>query len=119
MGNCRDRKPRDKVHFRWASNSAGRNVSKARAGPERKLVDADRPFVPGRPARFGNPWRGKAPIANRHVPKRSTGVVSTACGEGNRVTGGSPEPVQETATQPIGRRLAWASERVIVARKPG
>jgi hypothetical protein len=33
--------------------------------------------------------------------------------------GGSPEPVEATPTRPIGSRLAWASERAIVALKPG
>jgi len=33
--------------------------------------------------------------------------------------GGSPEPVEAAATPPIGRRLTGASERVIVAKKPG
>ena len=62
MGNCRDGSLVTKVHFRWASKSAGRNMRKARAGLERKVVDADRPFVPGRPERFGNPRRGIAPF---------------------------------------------------------
>src|SRR5207244_10724612 len=48
-----------KVHFRWASNLAGRNACEARAGLESCNVDADPAHKRGRPSRLGRTRRGK------------------------------------------------------------
>jgi hypothetical protein len=37
------------AHHGWVSESTGRNASEARAGLERDVVSADRPFEQGRP----------------------------------------------------------------------
>jgi hypothetical protein len=49
------------------------------------------------------------------VPRRSTGVVSTACGEGELLQEGKPGASGARVPTPsLGWRLAWVSERVIV-----
>ena len=53
-------------------------------------MDADLPFVQGRPERFGvSPMRERI-IGETEAPDRSTGVVSTACREGNLCNWGKP-----------------------------
>src|SRR3981189_3656408 len=69
---------------------------------------------------LGRTRRGSAPISNRQAPGRSTGAVSTACREGDLGNGGKPGASgAKASTLSSGWRLAWVSERVIVARKPG
>ncbi len=54
-------------------------------------MDADLPFVQGRPERFGiSPMRERI-MNGTEEPDRSTGVVSTACREGNLCNWGKPE----------------------------
>jgi hypothetical protein len=63
-------KPRDKGRRGRSSNSAGRNVSEVRAGPESPNADADPPSFRGRP-------RGRGSNRQAH-PLRSAGVLGTA-----------------------------------------
>src|SRR5579864_4647833 len=66
------------------------------------------------------PGAGARQNANRPAPNRSTGVGSTARREGGLSNWGKPGASGlKNSTLSSGWRLAWASERVIVARKPG
>ena len=63
---------------------AGRNACEARAGLESEDVDADPPEIRGRLYGQGrNPARERALEATNTHLFRSTGVVSTACREGD------------------------------------
>jgi hypothetical protein len=66
-GDSRTRSPETEGLERRSSEFAGRNVSEARAGPERAVVEADLAHIQGRPCvrREGR----------RSIAGRSTGVV--------------------------------------------
>jgi hypothetical protein len=70
-GDPRTRSPETEGLERRSSKLAGRNVSEARAGPERAIVEADLAHIQGRP-RVRREGR-------RSVAGRSTGVVGAAC----------------------------------------
>ena len=53
-------------------------------------MDADLPFVQGRPERFGIKPDAGAHHEEPKKPNRSTGVVSTVCREGNLCNWGKP-----------------------------
>jgi len=66
------------------SNLAGRNACEARAGLESEVVDADPPEIRGRLYGQGrNQARERATRTTNEHLNRSTGVVSTACREGD------------------------------------
>jgi hypothetical protein len=58
-------------------------------------------------------------IDETEAPDRSTGVVSTACGEGSLRKWGRPGAGGGNSTRPQGWRPAWVSERAILVMKPG
>ena len=77
-GNWPGRNLATKSTERWASNLAGRNACKARAGLERCNVDADPALKRGRPSRSGRTRRESALKPITIGTDRATGVVSTA-----------------------------------------
>src|SRR5579863_2454480 len=80
-GNWTSRNLVRKSTERWASNLAGRNESKARAGLERTSWTPTRRFS-GEGRADPEPTQGKA-YTDNHETDRATGVVSTACQEGS------------------------------------
>ena len=83
-------------------------------------MDADLPFVQGRPERFGiKPDAGAHQRQNRRTESIHRGSEHGMWNKAVCVIEGNPELVEVTPTRPKGWRPAWVSERAIVARKPG
>ena len=95
-----------KVALGRLSNSAGRNMSEVRAGPESPNADADPPLFRGRPRERGR---------NRQMhPSRSAGVMGTARWKGDAGYQGRPVSGEGSGLNVVSRRrLKRESDRVV------